>query len=251
MMKQLVCTFLFALALVATANAQLGDVSNSPGNVGGIAPFADADGLRNPESLIQNIDVQKILGWASVTEFDDIRLSKLDVNGSVFLFDEWDNKGAIEVGDKRYIFSNMNFSVRSSVFMSKISEDSVVSFDISAYDRILINDRPFKSIYNPGKNGNQVFEVIYEGEDFSLLKNYYLHISESSPNPMVNRARTKIIKKKDYFILVEGVVEPFRMKKKSLLELVGDRGDDLEAYAKAHGLSFRKDEDVRAMLSNY
>lgn len=249
-MKQFVF-LLNVLVVVSTAQAQLGAVNQSAGSGGGIAPFENADGLRNPESLIPNIDVWKIRGFASVTDFDDIRLEKLDATGSVFLFDEWNNKAAIELNDKRYIFSNMNFSVRSGVFMSKISEDSVVSFDISTYDRIVINDRPFKSIYNQGKNGNQVFEIVYEGQDFSVLKNYYLHVADSNPNPMVNRSRTKISKKTDYYILRNGVVEPFRMKKKNFMALAGDRADELDAYAKANGLSYRSDEDVRRMLTNY
>ncbi|PQB04914.1 hypothetical protein [Aureitalea marina] len=242
----------FSLGLLVTIQSfgQLQDVNPSAGNLGGIPAFDDADGLRNPESLITNIDVQKIRGWASLTDFDDIILSRADAEGSVYLFDQWENRGVIEVDDKRYIFTNMNYNVRSGNFMSKISQDSVVIFDISTYDRLVINDKPFKSIYNPSKRGNEVYEVIFEGPDFSLLKGYSIHVVEANPNPMVNRSRTKITKKEFYYVKDGNSIKDFKFKKKAILALAREESGELEEYAKTNDLSFKKEDDVRRMLTN-
>lgn len=240
----------FCLLLTTVSFAQLQDVNPSAGNLGGIPAFDDADGLRNPESLITNIDVQKIRGWASLTDFDDIILSRADAEGSVYLFDQWENRGVIEVEDKRYIFTNMNYNVRSGNFMSKISQDSVVIFDIGAYDRLVINDKAFKSVYNPSKRGNEVYEVIYEGPDFAILKGYSIHVVEANPNPMVNRSKTKITKKEAYYLKENNTIKTFRFKKKNILALAGEESEDLEQYARTNDLSFKKEDDVRRMLTN-
>lgn len=241
--------FLLGIALCSTMAAQLQNPDTS-GDIGGIPAFANSDGLRNPEDQITNIDVNKIRQWASLTDFDDITLSRAAIEGSVFLFDQWENNGVIEVGDKRYVFGNMNYHVKKATFMTKISEDSIVSFDLSTFDRIVINDKPFKSIYNPSKRANDTFEVIYEGKDLALLKVYSLEITEANPNPMINRSKSKIKKKSTYYLKKGNSIKRFKFKKKNLLELAGNKSADLELYAEKNKLSFKKDDDVRRMFTN-
>lgn len=242
--------FLFlGIAICSTMVAQVQNQDGS-GDVGGIPAFQNPDGLRNPQDQINNIDVNKIRGWASLSDFDDIVLYTPSIQGSVFLFDKWENRGVIEVDEKRYVFFNMNYHVKKATFMTKISDDSIVSFDLSTFDRIVINDKPFKSIYNPAKRANDTFEVIYEGEDFSLLKTYSLHITESNPNPMINRSKSKIKKKSSYYLKEGNSIKKFKFKKKNLLALAGDKASELELYAGKNKLSFREDDDVRRMFTN-
>jgi len=197
-----------------------------------------------------NLDISKIDGFASIRDFDDMRFSKAPVDGTVLLFDKWENQGVIEVEDKRYVFSNMNYHVKRATFMSKIDNDSVVSFDLSTFNRIVINDMSFKSIYNPAKRANETFQVIYEGEDFSILKTYSVEVREANPNPMINRGKTKIMKKSAYFMQKDNTIKPLKLKKKSLLGLAGDRSEEMMKYAKKNKLSFKRDEDVTKLFTN-
>lgn len=249
-MKKL--SLILALALSGTLCAQL----QSPppnGGLGGIPPLSNAQGLEDNaigNNITTNIDINKIDGWASIDDFDTILLAKAGTDGSVYLFDEWENRGVIEVDDKRYIFSNMNYNVKRSAFQSKIGQDSVVSFDLSTFDRIVINDKAFKSIYNPSKRANENFEVIYEGSDMAILKGYVIEITEANPNPMINRSKRKILTKERYYVKKKNSIKSMKFKKKGILALAGDKSADLERYAKKNKLSFKDESDVRRMLTN-
>lgn len=48
---------------------------------------------------------------SSFGEFDDIEFNKRGLDGTVYLFDKWENNGVIEVENKRYEFSNINFNI--------------------------------------------------------------------------------------------------------------------------------------------
>lgn len=225
-----------------TSNINTG-VFGSPTNSLGLQGAEEGTITVNP------IDIWKIEGFGSARDFDDIRFGSVPTDGSVLLFDEWENRGVIEVEDKRYIFNNMNFHMVKSTFMSKIDNDSVVSFDLSTFNRIVINDLVFKSIYNPARRANETFQVIYESQAFSILKTYEIVIREADPNPMTNRSKRKIQKKANYHLKKGNSIKPFKLRKKSILQLAGDKSGELEKYAKENRLSFNKDEDVTRLLT--
>ena len=250
--------FLFATMLTITGLAQNSAGSGAPAPTGGnttssvFGSSGNSVGLFDNEvsqNINTNIDVNKLEG-IGILEFDNLRLSKGNIDGSFYLYDQWENRGVIEVEDKRYVLSNMNYDVRKGTFMSQINQDSLVTFDITTFDRVLINDRPFKSIYNPSKRANETFEIIFEGPDFSILKGYAIEITEANPNPMINRSKRRVLKKSSYFVKKRNSIKRFKMKKKNLLALAGDKKGQLENYAKANRLSFKKDNDVRRMMVN-
>lgn len=45
-------------------------------------------------------------------------------------------------------------------------------------------------------------------------------------------------------------IKTFRFKKKNILALAGEESEDLEQYARTNDLSFKKEDDVRRMLTN-
>ena len=225
-----------------TSNVNTG-VFGSPSNSLGLIGADEGTLIINPTDLI------KIEGFGSARDFDDIRLGGAPTDGNVLLFEDWKNRGVIEVEDKRYIFDNMNFHLVKSVFMSKIDKDSVVSFDLSTFNRIVINDLVFKSIYNPATRGNENFQVIYENPKVSILKNYEIVVTEADPNPMINRQKRKIEKKGTYYIKKGNSIKPFKFKKKNIAALAGDRSGEMIQYAKTNKLSFREDRDVSRMLT--
>ena len=246
------------LLIASLASCVAVSQSSNPNIMDPNSPFASTARFNNNLGLesqfeqtliINRIDINKIEAFGSARDFDDIRFGRVPTDGSVMLFNEWENRGVIEVDDKRYIFSNMNFHLLQSTFMSKIDNDSVVSFDLSTFNRIVINDLTFKSIYNPAKSANENFQVIYEGSDMSILKNYEIVVREASPNPMVNRKNRKIQKKGHYFLKDGNSIKPFKFKKKSIVALAGDKSEDMIEYAKINSLSFRDDKDVSRMLA--
>ena len=212
---------------------------------GGIPPLKNSSGFSDAmiETLRGNFrEWSKIM--SSFGEFDDIEFNKRGLDGTVYLFDKWENNGVIEVENKRYEFSNINFNINKDLFMTKIEGDSTFIFDMLSIDKLSVNGRQFTSVYSPGEN-NRVYEVLYQDQKRSLLKGYFVNYIEASPNPMVNRSRNKIKQGHSYFIYENGKLLPFRLKKSTTLDLVSvDQSKELEKYIKSKNLSYRKENDM-------
>lgn len=184
-------------------------------------------------------------------QFDDIQLEKMGIEGSVFLFDNWDNNGFIEVGNKRYSISKINFHIERDEFMSKIEGDSIYIFNNLDIDRIYVKGKQYKRFYDiSDESKNKFYEVIHEGKNFHLLKGYSIDFIEASPNPMVNRSKSKIKHKKNYFISKNSTISLIKLKEKSILSLVNiEYVELLKKYVKSNNLSYKKEDDIDKMLN--
>jgi hypothetical protein len=184
-------------------------------------------------------------GSPSATFFNPARR----VEGSVYLFKDWNNQGVIHTSDsQKFSLKNINLNIERSTFESKISEDSIFTFNFNNIDRILINNRVFKNYYYNGTN--RIFEVIYDSGKLVLLKGYKIQLVKGSPNPMLNRSTDKNVQKEFYFIMQNNLIKPFRLKKKSILGLMtSEQAKAAENYAKEYRLSFNKDEDINKILT--
>lgn len=173
------------------------------------------------------------------------------VQGSVHLFDGWNNRGIfITSEDKKYSLRNINYNVQRNVFESKIGTDSVFTFNTGNIDKIVINNRPFKSIYNPAVRAENIYEVIFENDKFAILKKYEVELVEGSDNPMVVRP-SKYLLNDSYWVKKRNSVKSFKMKKKNITKLAGKDAKALEQYAEDNNLSFKDDAEVSRMLYGF
>ncbi|WP_146090688.1 hypothetical protein [Aureitalea marina] len=173
-----------------------------------------------------------------------------NISGSVHLFESWTNTGVLEVttGEStRFLIRNINFNLYRKVFESKVSEDTIFTFDNKSLERAYINGREFKEYYFPVERGSTYFEVIYENSDFSLLKYHYLTFTEGSDNPMVNRP-SKYEQQSTYYLRKKNSFKVFRMRKKDVVTLVGDKEGQLMEFVDKYDLSFKRELDVKRML---
>ncbi len=173
-----------------------------------------------------------------------------NVQGSVHLFESWTNTGVLEVttGENgRFLIRNINFNLYRRVFESKVTEDTIFTFDNKSLERAFINGREFKEYYFPVERGSTYFEVIYENDDFSLLKYHYLTVSEGSDNPMVNRP-SKYEQQSTYYLKKKNSFKVFRMRKKDILSLVGNKESELSDFVDKYDLSYKRELDVKRML---
>lgn len=214
--------------------------------------YSNAVGLTDTEaaSLIGNLqDWSKIMGV--FYEFDNIDLVKKGIDGSVFLFDNWNNDGVINVGKKKYRISKINFHIEKGVFMSKLETDSTFVFNNTDIDSVAINKRYFKKFYNSEDGIDKFYEVIHENKQFSIIKEYRIRLIEGSPNPMLNRRKSEIKQERKYFVLKSRNILPFKLSKKSVLGLVNsDMINSLNKYVKINNLSFKKEADLNKMLNH-
>lgn len=173
------------------------------------------------------------------------------IEGSVHLFKSWINRGVFVTNeDKKYSLRNINYNVQRNVFESKIGNDSVFTFNTNNVDKIVINNRPFKSIYNPAVRAESIYEVIFENDSFSILKKHEMEVMEGSDNPMIIRP-SKYILSESYWVKKRNSVKSFKMKKKNIIKLAGKDAKALTKYADDNNLTFRDDADVTRILNGF
>lgn len=174
----------------------------------------------------------------------------VSTDGSVYLFDSWNNKSIIKVNKKKYSFTNFNYNISKEAFMSQIEGDSIYIFDFKSIDEVIVNGKEFKSFFSPSERKEKIYEVIHKNTDFTILKKYDLKIIESSPDPMLNRSKNKIIKIETYFMMRGTTFTPFKLKKKFITKLVEKNItiSALDEYVKSNNISYKSENDLKKIL---
>ena len=173
--------------------------------------------------------------------------------GSAYLFDEWNNDGEIQtLTGERFLVRNINLNISRNAFEAKINDnDSIFSFNFNNIKQIIINGKNYKNyFYN---EDNRVYELVYTGKTFSILKGFAVKLVTGSGNPMVNRSNDKYVKKESYFIRSTDtkIIESFKMNKRSLNKLFENSFKDLGrilAFIDSGNLSYKDEKDVIRML---
>jgi hypothetical protein len=215
---------------------------------GGIPPAKNINGTDSYQGLVGNeLEWSKISGM--LAQFDDVDLEKRNIKGSIYLFETWDNKGEIFVGQKKYVINNINFHLEKEVFMSQLGKDSTLIYEKNKFNKVLVNGRIFKYLDVPNDNITKAHEIIYEGKNLSLFKSFSATFIERSKNPMVNRPESVIKHKSKYYILKNKQLVFFKPNKRNMKDLLDkDKFKDLKLYLKQYNLSFRKDEDLKIIF---
>ena len=173
--------------------------------------------------------------------------------GSAYLFDEWNNDGEIQtLTGERFLVRNINLNISRNAFEAKINDnDSIFSFNFNNIKQIIINGKYYKNyFYN---EDNRVYELVYSGKTFSILKGFTVKLVTGSGNPMVNRSNDKYVKKESYFIRStdKKTIESFKMNKRSLNKLFENNLKDVSrilAFIGSGNLSYKDEKDVIRML---
>jgi len=173
---------------------------------------------------------------------------RIPVDGSEYLFDEWDNKAIVYTKDNyTYSLKNINLNIKRNSFVSKVGKDSVFTFDMNNIDKIIINRKIYKSVFS--EDGKRIYQVVYENTNFSILRGFTIQTVPSSPNPMVNRRVDRLVRKQVLFLKKDDAVKKFKLNKRKVLGLVNAADEeDVLRYAKDEKLSFRKEEDLNKIL---
>lgn len=174
------------------------------------------------------------------------------IEGSIYMFEEWNNVAIIQTKDKKRVaINNVNYNIRRNRIASRSSLDSLFVFDLSLFDKIIIKGKTFRKLV-PDLDG-RIFEVLFETDKGDLLSFHYLKILEGSANPMVNRKVDKFKQTQEYFLYIDGDLIPVKMRKKDILKALAkddsDKKKELINYYKENKLSYKSTEDLKKVLT--
>ncbi len=178
---------------------------------------------------------------------------KVEINGSLYLFDTWDNLGSIEYDNKKYILKDVNYNILLDQFEYKISSDSVFVFD-NNIDLVHLANKKFKKYYLDVNLGRKYCEVVFEGINYSLIKKYDVRLREAGPNPLMLKDQgNKFITSKKYYIKnnVTNSLFSIKFKKKNIVSLFPDKENDIKSYIKKNKFSFKKENDLVKIFKYY
>ena len=133
------------------------------------------------------------------------------IEGSVFLFSTWENTYVIEsVQGKRFSINNLNYNIQTMEIETKFSKDSIFQFNKADIRFIYANNIQYELIKN------ELYQVLYKGEKYSLFKNFKVNLKKGVLNPLTQvTSSDSYSRSSNYFVLEVDLLE-FKLKKKDI-----------------------------------
>jgi len=171
------------------------------------------------------------------------------VMGSIYLYDNWENTGIVyTITNQKFVLQNINLNIERNAFQVKISKDSIFTYNFNNIEKFEVKNKVFKNFYS--EDGKRIYEIIYESDDFTILKGFHIEFVDGSANPMVNRPNARYIRKTTYYLRRSSSIKPYKLSKKKIVKLIEDqdRVAKLVQFMDDNKLSYKKSEDLKKGL---
>lgn len=181
-----------------------------------------------------------------------------NVEGSPYLFKNWNNKSKIWYDDKVFNLDSINYDLENERFEIKLNKDSIYIISPNTnIKKVEINNLLFKPYYNNKLQRNSFYEVLWENDNYSFLSNYKLKIKGGGIDPLTKTyiSPKEYVSEKDYFILKheeEEQMVAIKLKKSDILKLVDvSYIDMIEDFVKKQRLKYNQISDINRILNYY
>lgn len=177
-----------------------------------------------------------------------------EIRGTPFLFDKWIT-GSVNIPQGRYADLQLKYDVYENTLLFNRNDqsfefqDPVLSFTLMPDPGDSSNYLYFtKGISATGLKENQFVQVLTEGK-ISLYKSDIKLLSELNE---INRGVVQSFSKSSrYFALKNNSIELIKLNKNEILALVGDKEKEVSAFISKYKLSFKKEQDIIAIVDYY
>lgn len=174
----------------------------------------------------------------------------MEIMGTIYLFDTWENTGIMYTKtNQKFVLKNINLNIQRNAFQVKISQDSIFTYYFNNIEKFEVNNKVYKNYFS--ENGKRIYEVIYESDEFSIIKGFDIEYITGSVNPMLRRKNDKYVRIKTYYIWKDKKIELFKLNRRRVLKLVADdqeRVEKVKQFVEENKLSYKKGFDVRRAL---
>lgn len=184
--------------------------------------------------------------------------SKGNIEGTTYLFKNWNNSSSIWQGDKIFNLDSLNYNLQTESFEFKLNKDSVFIIGPDKnINKVVINNHVFKTYQENDSNQNAFYEVIWENNDMSLLVEYNLIIKDGSIDPLTKNYITpkQYDSEEAYFIFnpnEEEKIHAIKLKKSDVLKLIDESYvNEIKAFAKKRKLKYKEISDIKEILTYY
>ncbi|MEM5540564.1 MULTISPECIES: hypothetical protein [unclassified Olleya] len=174
------------------------------------------------------------------------------VVGSPFAFED----ATIEITSKEgkvYKVPNGNYNAKSNQIVSNFAKDSSFVFDAKAIESVKF-DKYVAKIYRDEDSRAKFFFELTPHATVKLLKRYEAIIKDGQINVMTKQKTSpdKYVVNDSYAVSKDGVTtEEFKLKKKSILKLLGDKKKLVEKFVDDNDLSYKEEADVVKIFNYY
>lgn len=188
----------------------------------------------------------------SARVFNPIKYS--EIRGTPFLFDKW-IKGSVSIPRGTYADMQLKYDVYENIIYFNRDEQSY-EFQEPVLSFVLMPVPADSSSYlyftkgksAPGLKESQFVQVLSEGK-VSLYKSDIKLLSELNE---INRGVVQSFSKASrYFALKDNSIGLIKLNKNEIMMLVGDKEKQVSAFISKYNLSFKKEQDVIAIIDYY
>jgi hypothetical protein len=179
---------------------------------------------------------------------------KRQIDGKFHLFENWNNTAVIyTLSDDQFLVKRINLNLQRNSFEAKMNDsDSIFAFTFNNIKKIVINNKTYKNYYY--NDDNRVYQMLFDTDEYKLMKGFEVKLIAGSANPMVNRPNDKYVRGEDYFLMINGAISPIKLKKKSIfksLKLDKLNSSRLDMFVESNSLSLKNEEDIVKLLEYY
>ncbi len=176
------------------------------------------------------------------------------ISGNPFLSDQW-MLGEVIMKQGKYTNLELKYDAFSNtLYFNRNGElfefqDEVISFLLMPNKKEESKHQMFVKGLESGDLGkNQFVQTLYNGR-IGLYKLTVVFVSEMNK---INEGVVKTFQKSErYYLKVNDRLESIRFNKKDIMVFLADQSAEVENYATAAGLSFKKEADVVKILEFY
>lgn len=171
------------------------------------------------------------------------------IKGTVFLFEDWNNKSVVYSIFNTYQLDKLNYNMLNDNFSVELSKDSLYILSKEKIDSVSIDNLIF--VKRKLDNKFAFFEKIAKTNSIVLLKKYDVSQKEGSFNPLDGKTSPSVLYKEETYYIDNNGLTKIKPSRKTIVPYFKDKANEVNKFLKENKISFKKDSDLNRLFEFY